>query len=119
MKNLILLSIIVCSLSLFAQDNPDNKVGIQIPKNVWKINIKNSLSSDDNFILISKTLRENNFTIESKDKESIKSGIHLVDRTASIFYLNFSIKDGAIVISGQYSDLNSEGRYSVKPERRF
>jgi hypothetical protein len=109
MKNLILLLIIASSLSLFAKDKPKDKEEIQIPKQAWKIIIKNKLSSDDNFGLVGKTLRENNFTIETKDKESIKSGAHLIGRTSSIYYLYFSIKEGSIAISGQFNDNISGG----------
>lgn len=93
MKTLI-FGLLFFSLNCFGQD---------APKGTNKIIIKDTLTADQNYTLIGRTLAENGYTIESKDKEFgiIKSGPKSALGTRTTYFLTFSIKDNGIVIAGQ------------------
>lgn len=96
MKKLLLLFVLIGSIQAIAQE---------IPKKAYKIIIKNTLTADENFNLVGRTLADNDFTIESKDKEfgMIKTGIKPNGRFSQTFFYTFAIKQNEIAISGQWS----------------
>lgn len=84
-------------------------------KDCDRIIIKNDLSAEENFMLIKKTLSENEIEIASQDSESkqLKSGIiPLENRLGSKanYYMLFFVKEGRVSIKGFYkSGLSSGG----------
>ena len=118
MKNIIVLIILITNLSIYAQggifqkkskgiEQDDEKSELnQIPQRAYKIIVKNNLSSDENFILVARTLIENDWIIENKDKEfyTFKTGARELYKTRSgSYFLNFVVKDKSISLTGQCS----------------
>ena len=96
MKKMVFILAVLLSFSSLAQE---------IPKHTWKIVIKNTLSADENFTLVGRTLAENDYTIDTKDKEfyTIKTSVREIGKSLTgTYYLNFAIKEGSISITGQY-----------------
>ena len=132
MKNVILFLIVLCSFSAFAQkdkkpkyDNDgyvtDEKEGIdlQAPKKTWKIIVHNNLSADANFTLVGRTLIDNNYTIQIKDKEfySIQTApTDVSKKLPGSHFLIFSIKDSTIAVTGKFILNMSIGLYGAKTE---
>ena len=121
MKNLLLIILLVLNLAAFSQGGlfqhkskninySEEKINeTEYPRKAYKIIVKNNLSADENYVLVGKTLLDNDWVIESKDKDfhTIKTAIREMykSRTGS-YFLNFTIKDKAIAIMGQcYVDL--------------
>lgn len=111
MKNLILIFVLAFNLSAFAE----------APKKAWKIVIKNTLTADENFALVGRTLADNDYTIESKDKEffTIKTGPREVGKISGRYFLSFSIRDKAIAVTGQTNCDVSISIYGAKSESSF
>jgi len=108
MKSILTLMFILVSMSLIAQDDvygPTEKKSTtpQAPKKAWKIIIRNSLTADENFTMVGRTLADNDFTIETKDKEfyTIKTTIRDIKKEAGRYFLSFSVRDNVISITGQ------------------
>jgi len=92
-----------------------------IPKKAWKILIKNNLTADENFALVGRTLAENDFTIDTKDKEffTIKSGTKDVGKVSGRYFFTFSVRDNVISVTGQTnSDVSLSFGYA-KSESSF
>ena len=106
MKKLLLIVLLFCSIMGFSQSI--------IPKKAYKIIIINTLSAEENFILVGNTLASNDFTIESKDKEfgMIKTAVKLSGVWYTSHFYIFIIKQGEINITGQWSPANSIGESS-------
>ena len=111
MKNLILLLIITCSIASFGQQ----------PKKTWKIIVKNTLKADENFTLVGRTLIENDYFIDSKDKEflTIKSGAREVGNVSGRYFLTIAVRDSMIYVTGQTNADISITMYGVKSESEF
>ena len=112
MKTLVTLMIVLFSMTLTAQDDvygpiekkSDAKNSPIGPKKTWKIVVKNDLSADENFNLVGRTLIENDYLIENKDKDfyTIKTTPSATDgNKAIIHFLYFVIKDKSIVVTGK------------------
>lgn len=113
MKKLIFVLLVVLNISAFGQE---------IPKRAWKIVIKNTLSADENFSLIGRTLADNDYIIESKDKEfgTIKTGIRSAPGNGSgRYFFTFSAREGAIAITGQTNSDISINLGGVRAESAF
>jgi len=136
MKSIVLFLIVICSFSAFAQkdkkqkyDNEgyviDEKEGIdlQAPKKTWKIIVHNNLSADANFTLVGRTLIDNNYTIQIKDKEfySIQTApTDVSKKLPGSHFLIFSIKDSTIAVTGKFILNMSIGfGYGVKSEPQY
>jgi len=126
MKSILTFVLILVSVSLFAQDDvygPAEKKsdGPQVPKKTWKILIKTSLSADENFTLVGRTLADNDLQIETKDKEfyTIKTAPQEVGKAMGRYFLNFSIRDKVIAVTGQANADISITVYGVKQETQF
>lgn len=99
MKNLFLIILLVSCLSALAEPK-------EVPKRTYKIIVKNELSADENFSLVGRTLIENDWLIESKDKDfyTIKTGIKQMYKMRSgSYFLTFAIKEKSISVTGQCS----------------
>ncbi|SFD08297.1 MULTISPECIES: hypothetical protein [Flavobacterium] len=91
------------------------------PKRTWKILIKNGKSAEENFTLVGKTILENDFQIEKKDKEflSIQTSPKNLKKLNALYYLNFLVKDSLIILTGMskinlslnYGGVTSESSY--------
>jgi len=98
MKQILTIILVILCLASFA-DNPE------APKKARKILVKNDLSSDDNFALVGRTLADNEYVIDKKDKEffTIKTlARDLGKKRRGIHYLYFVIKQGEISVTGKY-----------------
>jgi len=71
-------------------------------KKTWKILIKNNKSAEENFTLVGKTILENDFSIDKKDKEflSIQTTPKSLEKLNATYYLNFAFKDSIIILTG-------------------
>lgn len=122
-KSLIIFLMIVCNFSAFAEGKiKDNDKEISAPKKTWKILVKNNLSADDNFALVGRTLAENDFTIDKKDKEfyTIKTANKEIGKSISgTYFLTFIIKSNTIAVTGQYNTGLSLDFGSVRSENEF
>ncbi len=102
MKNLILLLLIACNLCAFSEPK-------EVPHKTYKIIVKNNLSADENFALAGRTLIDNDYTIAIKDKDfyTIKTAKReLYKSRMGSYFLNFSIKDHSISVTGEcFADL--------------
>ena len=125
MKSILTLMFILVSMTITAQDDvygPPEKEGTnQAPKKAWKILIKNNLTADENFTLVGRTLADNDFTIEAKDKEfyTIKTAPREVGKISGRYFLSFSIRDKTISVTGQGTVDISLDLGGVKAESAF
>jgi hypothetical protein len=101
-KILITLSIFIVSLISYSQDE------ISIPKGTNKIVLKTGLNERDNFKLILKVLKENDFEINKLDTTSYQ--IQTTERKlkngklpTTIYKLNFNINNETISVTGRFS----------------
>ena len=118
MKILILILLLFCTTQLtFSQSTSIEDP----PKKTWKILIRNNKSAEENFTLIGKTIIENDFSIEKKDKEffSIQTSPIRLEKLNALYYLNFITKDSLIILTGMskinlsinYGGVTSESSY--------
>ena len=126
MKSILTLMFILVSMSLTAQDDvygPTEKKGTnQVPKKAWKILVKNNLTADENFTLVGRTLADNDYTIEVKDKEfyTIKTTPRDLAKISGRYFLSFSIRDKVISVTGQaILDMSISFGSGVKSEAAF
>lgn len=111
MKQTLTLILVIFCLALSAQT--------EIPKKAYKIIIKNSLSAEENFNLAGKTLIDNDYIIENKDKDfgTIKTGKKEIFKSrVGSFVINISVKENSISLTGQWSadiELNFGGAKST------
>ena len=104
MKIFIALLVVSQAFSSYSQvPGQDHNSGAQAPKKTYKIVVKNELTADQNFTLVGKSLAENDFMIEVKDKEfkTIRTASKSIDKTARGLRLLFSIRDHEISVTGQ------------------
>ena len=137
MKNLILLILLVSNFTAFSQggifqkknkninQTEEKTEGKEVPKRTFKIIVKNNFSADENFILVGKTLIDNDWSIDKKDKDfyTIKSGTRELykSRTGS-YSLDFAIKDKSISVTGTCTvdiTLNFGGAVSTNSSYRI
>lgn len=81
----------------------------EAPKKTYRILVKNNLSADENFTLVGRTLAENDFVIDVKDKEfyTIKTAPKNAWKNSGRYLLIFSIKNNLISVTGQANvDMN-------------
>jgi len=102
MKNLILFIFLLLNLSTHSEPK-------EVPKKTYKIIVKNNLSAYDNFLMVGRALVDNDYTIESKDKDfyTIKTAKReLYNSRTGSYFLNFAIKAHSISVSGEcFADL--------------
>lgn len=74
----------------------------QGPKNSTKIMISNSLTAQENFLLVSQKLLGNDYYIESKDKELfyLKTQQKPINKWTGVYFLNIVAFDNKIQITG-------------------
>ena len=111
MKTILGLLFILISVTAQAQvekypqsdEEVNTKTIIQAPKKTYKILVKNKLTATENFELVGRTLAENDFVIEIKDKEfkTIKTAAKNIGKTTKGYRLIFSMRDHEISVTGQ------------------
>jgi len=106
MKTIITL-LVLLPVVLFAQD---------IPKKTSKIIIHNNLNAEDNFKLVGRTVLQNDYQIEKKDKDfgtiqTERQSYSKPFRLSYSWYFDFVISDNKIVLTGKMTsdelDVNS------------
>jgi len=111
MKTILGLLFVLISVTAFGQveqyPQSDEEVNTKAinpaPKNTYKILVKNKLTAAENFEIVGRTLVENDFVIDIKDKEfmTIKTAAKNIDKTTRGLRLLFSMRDHEISITGQ------------------
>ena len=115
MKKLIICILFFCSYNMFAQT-----LKFEIPARTYKIIVRDTLSTEDNFEMVGRTLSENGFTIEAKDKEfyTIKSGNQEFG-SGNTYFMNFALKKNEIIITGQFKINLTLQMYGVRSVDEF
>lgn len=92
-SRIFILILLMCSIS--AQS--------QIPNKATKIIIRNDKTASENFDFVAKSLIQNDYSLDSKDKELflIKTQPKQVNKWTGMYYLNIVTVDNEIRISGQ------------------
>lgn len=92
-KRILILILLICSIT--AQS--------QIPNKATKIIIQNDKTASENFDYVAKSLIQNDYFLDSKDKELflIKTQPKQVNKWTGMYYLNIVTVDNQIQISGQ------------------
>lgn len=96
MRISIVIFLLVLSANIFSQE---------VPNHTWKIVVKDSLTADQNYALLEKTLVANDFRIEREGREqkTVRSAIKQVDNSGSTYFLKFTINQGVIEVSGEWN----------------
>lgn len=121
-SNIMKISTIVFTFLFFIQISfSQNNSNQKPPKKTWKILIRNDKSSEENFTLVGKTIVENDFQIEKKDKEflSIQTSAKNLEKLNALYYFNLLMKDSLIILTGMskinltlnYGGVTSESSY--------
>lgn len=95
-KILIILSLIILSISSYSQDE------VEIPKGTNKIILRTELNEKDNFKLILKILKENDFEIKQIDTTTyqIQTSQKKLEKSFSTYTLNFNVFNKLISVTG-------------------
>lgn len=104
MKNtLIILSFIILSFTTYSQDE------VQIPKGSNKIILRTELNERDNFKLILRVLKENDFEIKQIDTTTyqIQTSQKKLEKSFSTYTLNFNVFNQLISVTGnKYTEIS-------------
>ena len=99
MKNLIFILFIFFNYSTFSKTS-------DVPRLTYKIIIKNALTADENFNFVGRALIENDYQIETKDKDfyTIKSSPREIYKSRpGSYFLTFAVKNNEIDVTGQFA----------------
>ena len=102
-KILIILSIIILSYNSYSQDE------FEIPKGTNKIILRTELNERDNFKLILRVLKENDFEIKQIDTTTyqILTSQKKLEKTFSTYTLNFNVFNQLISVTGnKYTEIS-------------
>jgi hypothetical protein len=120
----LFLLIVMGSLSVYAKEKPkDLAKEMNVPKQTWKIVVKNNLSVDQNIALVDTALVNEFLFIRAKDKTGniLKVATKANFKKFVVTYLfTLEIKDHAITVTGKYSkNLLLALNYDEKAEASF
>ena len=102
-KRLLIFSFIVLSLTTYSQNE------VEIPKGTNKILLKTELNERDNFKLILRILKENDFEIKQIDTTTyqIQTSQKKLEKSFSTYTLNFNVFNKLISVTGnKYTDIS-------------
>ena len=102
-KILIILSFIILSITTYSQDI------IEIPKRTNKIILRTELNEKDNFKLILRILKENDFEIKQIDTTTyqIQTSQKKLEKSFSTYTLNFNVFNQLISVTGnKYTEIS-------------
>ena len=102
-KPLIILSFVIFSLTTYSQDE------IEIPKRTNKIILRTELNEKDNFKLILRILKENDFQIKQIDTTTnqIQTSQKKLEKSFSTYTLNFNVFNQLISVTGnKYTEIS-------------
>ena len=110
-KPLIILSFIIFSLTTYSQDE------IEIPKRTNKIILRTELNEKDNFKLILRILKENDFEIKQIDTTTyqIQTSQKKLEKSFSTYTLNFNVFNQLISVTGnKYTEISPVTNDEIK-----
>ena len=102
-KPLIILSFIIFSTTTYSQDI------IEIPKRTNKIILRTELNEKDNFKLILRILKENDFEIKQIDTTTyqIQTSQKKLEKSFSTYTLNYNVFNQLISVTGnKYTEIS-------------
>ena len=102
-KRLLIFSFIVLSLTTYSQNE------VEIPKGTNKILLKTELNERDNFKLILRVLKENDFEIKQIDTTTyqIQTSQKKLEKSFSTYTLNFNVFNQLISVTGnKYTEIS-------------
>ena len=98
-----------------------NSFSQEVPNHTWKIIVKDSLTADQNLVLVSQTLLANDFAIENTDPGSHKiiSAIKQLENSSSTYFLEFTVLAGVIEVTGEWNANTTIYFQGVKSKSTF
>jgi hypothetical protein len=102
-KTLFILSFIILTFTSYSQNV------VEIPKGTNKIILRTELNERDNFKLILRVLKENDFEIKQIDTTTyqIQTSLKKLEKTFSTYTLNFNVFNQLISVTGnKYTEIS-------------